>query len=264
MLSSCSRFSRLLKSSDLNAKYDAAVEYYQKKKFYNSLQLFEELLPLFRGTNRAEETCYYYAMCHFYINDYISAAYHLNNFVNQFPNSKHAEEASFNNAYCYYLDSPGSSLDQQSTLDAIKQFQIFADRYPSSPKIEECNKLVDELRLKLETKEYDNARLYYKMEDYKAAVVAFGNVIRDFPATAFKEECLFLSLKAAWLYANNSIDSKKEERYKDAIENYSKLKEAFPNSKYNREAERIERDAKGKLESLKFTTIPGTGAKKLN
>lgn len=257
-ITSCSRFSRLLKSSDMNLKYNAAVEYFQKKKFYNALELFEELVPLNRGTSRAEETYYYYSMCHFYINDYISAAYHLNNFVQQFPNSAHAEEAAFNNAYCYYLDSPGSSLDQQSTLDAIKQFQIFADKFPSSSKLEECNKLVDELRAKLETKAYDNARLYYKMEDYKAAVVAFTNVVKDFPATNYKEECLFLSLKSSYLYAFNSIDVKKEERYKAAIENYSKLVEAFPVSKYKREADKIERDSREKIDELKYLNLPQT------
>ncbi|MBK7855777.1 MAG: outer membrane protein assembly factor BamD [Bacteroidetes bacterium] len=256
LLTSCSRFSRLLKSSDMNLKFNAAVEYYEKKKFYNALQLFEELVPLNRGTSKAEETYYYYSMCHFYINDYISAAYHLNNFVQQFPASKHAEEAAFNNAYCYYLDSPGSSLDQQSTLDAIKQFQIFADRYPESAKLPECNKLVDELRAKLETKAYDNARLYYKMEDYKAAVVAFNNVIKDFPATNYKEECLFLSLKSAYLYAINSIDIEKEERFKSTIENYSKLIEAFPDSKYKREADRIEKDSKEKIDALKYLNLP--------
>jgi outer membrane protein assembly factor BamD len=248
----------------LNLKYDAAVKYYEKKKYYNALQLFEELVPLYRGTAKAESTYYYYSMCYLMTNDYASGAYNFETFVKTFPNSEHAEEAAFNVAYCYYLDSPGSSLDQTSTVDAIKQFQIFVNKYPESKKISECNKLIDELQLKLETKEMENARLYYKMEEYKAAVVALANVVKDFPATQFKEECLFLSVKSYFLYASNSIETKKIERYNSTIESYNKLTEAFPSTHYKKEADKIVQDAKEKLEDLKLLASPESRNKKIN
>lgn len=247
VISSCSRFNRILKSTDMNMKYEAAIKYYEKKKYYNALQLFEELIPIFKGTAKAEDTYYYYCLCYYNTHDYISAAYHFNNFAQTFPNSPRAEEALYYNAYCYYLDAPEPSLDQQSSLDAIKQFQLFVNKYPNSQRIAECNTLIDELRAKLETKAYNNARLYYKMEDYKAAVVALGNVVKDFPSSKYQEECLFLMLKSAYLYAGNSIEVKKEERYKNAIEYYTKLIEAFPTSRYKKEADKILDDINGKL-----------------
>ena len=247
IFSSCSRFSRIMKSTDMNMKYDAAVKYYEKKKYYNALQLFEELITIFKGTTKAEDTYYYYALCYFNTGDFVSAAYHFNNFAQTFPNSARAEDALYYNAYCYYLDSPQSSLDQQSSTDAIKQFQLFVNKYPNSTRIPDCNKYIDELRFKLETKAYDNARLYYRMEKYQSAVVALGNVVKDFPASIYREECLFLMLKSAYLYAGGSIEVKKEERYKNAVEHYAKLMEAFPNSKYKKDAERIVEDINGKL-----------------
>jgi outer membrane protein assembly factor BamD len=250
LFSACSKFSRIQKSTDMEAKYKAAVEYYEKKNFYNALQLFEELISVYRGTSRAEITYFYYCECYFETGEYAVAAYHYYNFNQTFPNSARAEEALFKNAYCYYLDSPTSSLDQKNTIDAIRQFQLFINRYPTSEKIPECNKLIDEMRLKLEMKDFNNAMIYYNMSSYKSAIVAFQNVIKSYPATNNKEECMYYILRSSWLYANQSIETKKAERYGLAMEHYLKLIDAFPSSKYLKEAEKIYQDCQTKLKKL--------------
>lgn len=250
VLSGCSKFTRIQKSTDMEAKYKAAVEYYEKGNYYNALQLFEELIVVYRGTSRAEQTYYYYCECYFKTGEYTVAAYHYYNFSQTFPNSPKAEEALFKNAYCYYLDSPVSSLDQKNTMDAIRQFQLFINRYPESEKVTECNKLIDELRLKLETKEFNNAMTYYNMASYKSAMVAFQNIIKSYPSTIYKEECLYYILRSSWMFAEQSIESKKSERYKNAMEHYVKLVDAFPEGKYLKDAERIYEDCKENVKKL--------------
>lgn len=242
IISSCSKFQRVLKSTDMEAKYAAAVNYFDKKDYYHALQLFEELISVYRGTSKAEKSYYYYAYCTYHVDDYTMAAYHFNNFVQTFPTSANAEEMQFMYAYCFYLDSPVSSLDQTSTLEAIDKFQIFINRYPSSSRVDECNQKIDELRLKLEEKAYNNARTYYRTENHKAAVVAFSNLIKDYPATQYKEEALYLSFRSAYQYASNSIETKKPERYRSAVEEYLKLVDNFPQSKYLRAAETLYQD----------------------
>ena len=172
LLNSCSKFQHHMKSTDMEAKYEAAVKYYEKKDYYHALQLFEELISVYRGTSKAEKSYYYYVYCTYYVDDFTMAAYHFNNFVQSYPSSTYAEEMQYMYAYCYYLDSPVSSLDQTSTYDAIDKFQLFINKFPNSKKVEESNKYIDELRLKLEVKSFDNAKLYYRTENYKAAVVA--------------------------------------------------------------------------------------------
>lgn len=239
LLNSCSKFQRHMKSTDMEAKYEAAVKYYEKKDYYHALQLFEELITVFRGTSKAEKSYYYYTYCTFYVDDYIMAAYHFNNFVQSYPVSPFAEEMQYMYAYCYYLDSPISSLDQTSTVEAIDKFQLFINKYPTSSKVEESNKRIDELRQKLEEKAFANAKMFYHTENYKAAVISFANLLKDYPYTIYKEESLFLSLKSSYLFAMNSIDSKRVERMKLASEDYYKLVDNFPQSKYLREAENI-------------------------
>jgi outer membrane protein assembly factor BamD len=254
-ITSCSKFSKTLKSTDMNMKYEAAMKYYNAKKYYQALQLFEELISVFKGTARAEQTYYYYCKSYYETGEYQTAAYHLDNFTKTFPNSEHAEECQYLNAYCYFLDSPIYSLDQANTVDAIKQFQLFINKYPSSARVEECNRLIDQLRLKLESKAFMNAKLYYKMEEYKSATIAFSNVITEFPNTQYKEECMFLTIKASYKYSENSIEAKKKSRYKETIEHYYKLIDLFPDSKYLRESENIFNDSKKELEKLEKEKI---------
>lgn len=247
---SCSKFSRIQKSQDMEAKYKAAVEYYEKENYYQALQLFEELVTVFRGTVKAEDTYYYYCMCYYLTGDFTFAAYHFNNFSQTFPASPKAEEALFLNAYCYYMDSSPASLDQKNTLDAIRQFQLFINRYPKSEKVAEANTLIDELRFKLETKEFNIAKLYLKREQYKSAMIAFQNVVESYPSTTYKEECLYNILLSSYEYAERSVTSRQAERYKIAIEHYLKLIDTFPKSPKLEEAQDIYNNCKERLDKL--------------
>lgn len=247
LLSSCSNFHRVMKSNDMEQKYATAVKYYEEQDYYHALQLFEEVMSVFRGTNKAELSLYYYAYCTYYIDDYQTAAYHFNNFVQTYPNSVKAEEMQYMYAYCFYQDSPVSSLDQTSTKEAIAKFQIFINRYPESSRVKEANDRIDELRFKLETKAFDNAMMYYKTGYYKAAVSALEEFMNDYPGSSYKEEALYTSLKAGVELARNSIDSRKKERYQLARDQYYKLIDSFPQSKYLREAEKLFEEAQDYL-----------------
>ena len=46
-------------------------------------------------------------------------------------------------------------------------------------------------------------------------------------------------VRASYLYAKNSVESKKTERYKLAAEEYLKFVDNFPQSRYLRDAEKI-------------------------
>jgi outer membrane protein assembly factor BamD len=239
VFASCNNYNRLLKSSDFELKYVKAVEYYGKKNYVKALPLFEELMTVYRGTGKAEQVNYYYAYCNFGLEDYLLASYHLKNFVRTFPKSEFAEDAMFTSAYCYFLDSPVYSLDQENTVKAISEFQLFVNLYPNSAKISDCNDYIDRLRAKLERKSYENALLYFNIEDYKASMQAFKNLLKDFPDNPYREEANFLILKSNYLLAKNSINEKKEERFKSTIEHYYKFIDNFKESNYLSEAESI-------------------------
>jgi outer membrane protein assembly factor BamD len=242
------KFNKLVKSGDMDAKYAAAVKYFDKEEYTRALTLFEELMGVYRGTSKAEEVHYYYAYCNYNLEDYIVAGYQFRQFVKNFPTSRHAEECAYMNAYCFYLNSPEYSLDQIDTKLAIKEFQRFTTQYPQSAHIPDCNKLLDELRAKLERKSYENAMLYYNTSDYKASVVAFENHLKDFPDTKHVEEINYLVIRSYYLLALNSIDSKKPERFKAAVDHYIKFLDTYPKSEYMKQAEMVYDSALKNLE----------------
>ena len=108
VLSSCSKYQKLLKSTDNEEKYERAIAYYEDKDYYRAIQLFDQLQAIYRGTERAERIAFYYAYAHYEQRDYILASYYFKQFARSYPNSKNAEEAAFMSAYCSYLDSPPS------------------------------------------------------------------------------------------------------------------------------------------------------------
>lgn len=66
LLASCSEFSRVQKSNDYEYKLRMAEQYFVKKKYNYAQQLFEELLPIYKGTDKAENMLYKYAYCAYY------------------------------------------------------------------------------------------------------------------------------------------------------------------------------------------------------
>lgn len=246
---SCSKYNRLLKSDDYAKKLEMAIYYYQKTDYYRALQLFDDVIAVYRGKEEAEKIHYYYAYCYYGQEDYLIASYHFRNFSKIFPNSKFAEECYYMSAYCKYLDSPSYSLDQTSTYEAIKELQAFINFYPKSERVAEANKLIDDLRAKLANKFFETAKLYYKIEAYNSAQIAFNNVLKDFPETSYKEEILYYIVKSNFYLAKNSIESKKNERLLNVVASYNTFINVFPQSKHISELQSIYKNVLGEISS---------------
>ena len=248
LLVSCGKHHKLLKSTDNEAKYAAAIDYYEKQDYYRSLQLFQTLINFYQGTDKAEQMQFYYAYCHYHQRDYILASYYFKRFVNNYPRSRFAEEALFMNAYCYYLDSPYSSLDQTNTYTAIKELQLFIDYYPDSERLSEATDLINMLRAKLQRKDIDIASIYFKMRLYESAIRSFENILKEYPDTDYKEQILYNILRSYYNYAVNSISIKQLERYQSALDAYNELVFHYPDSKFLRDANNIKRGVLAKIQ----------------
>lgn len=247
----CDPYNKLLKSTDYDLKYKKAVEYYEKKDYIKALGLFEEILPIYRLTARGEEVFYKFTYCYYYQKDYYLAGYYFKSFTKSYPASEKAEECLFMSAMCNVKLSPPYYLDQTDTENAISDLQGFINRYPESSKRDTCNKIMDGMRFKLDTKEFENAKLYYKTENFKAAVVAFNAILETNPGTSYKETVMALRVEAAYRYALLSIPAKKAERLEQTMGFYTKFAAAFPNSEKLMEAQGFNAKAKEELKEIK-------------
>lgn len=238
-----SKYEKLRASNDTAKKYREAVRLYEKKDYSKALGLFDDLVTKYRGTAEAEDLSYYFAYTHYKLRDYTTARYHFKTFADTYASSPKAEECRFMAAYCFYLESPIFSLDQENTIKAIEALQLFINLHPKGERVAEASKLIANLREKLETKSYANAKLFLDIGDYKSAVIAFRNSAREFPDTKYAEEMEFLTVKAQALYAGASFELKQEERYNEAIQLYAEFVQNYPASKYLKEAEAIKKNS---------------------
>lgn len=249
-LASCNGYQKLMKSDDFGLKYEKAMEYYEIEDYYRALNLFDQVVPFYRGTEKAEEIAYRYAYAYYYQGDYILASYYFDRYIQTFQTSDKTEECAYMKAFCKYLDSPDYNLDQTNTFTAIAELQLFINAFPESPRVEQANTLLEELHSKLQMKQFELAKMYLEMDLFKAAITSFENLLNDYPDTPYREEATFRTIEAYFDYAEKSISDKQEGRYTAAVDTYKEFTFRFPESRFLKEAEQYFQDAQEALINL--------------
>ena len=238
-----SNFERVRTSGNAETIINKAFELYEAKDYQRSQTLFDLVLTSLRGDNRAEKAYYYYAYTHYYLKQYLLGAYYFKTFSNTFLNSPFREESAFMSAYCNFKLSPTYRLDQGNTKTAIEEFQLFTNLYPKSTRIDECNKLIDIMRRKLEEKALAEGQLYYNLRQYQSAVITFDNLLRDYPESPDAERVRFLVARADFLLSENSIVEKREERYRETTKRCEEFLRKYPSGKYTKDIKDLKKSA---------------------
>ena len=248
LLSSCGEYNKLLKSTDYEYKYEAAKNYFAKGQYNRAATLLNELIAILKGTDKAEESLYRLGMSYYNQNDYQTAAQTFTQYYNVYPRGTFTELARFHAGKALYLDTPEPRLDQSGTYNAIQQLQMFLEYFPNSAKKDEAQNMIFALQDKLVMKEYLSAKLYYNLgnylgNNYESCVITAQNALKDYPYTNMREDLSILILRAKYEMAVFSVEDKREERYREAVDEYYAFKNEFPESKYMKDADRIFKEA---------------------
>ncbi|MGB1216569.1 MAG: outer membrane protein assembly factor BamD [Saprospiraceae bacterium] len=244
-------FEKIRTQGTPEAQLSKANEYLGESDCYKAKTLYENIIGAYRGKPEQELIYFKYAKSHYCMEDYFRAASYFRDFTITYPNSKNREEAAFLVAYSYYNMSPSFRLSQDNTQKAIDEFQLFINSYPNSERVTESNDIIDKCRKKLETKAYDQAKLYYDLKQYQSATVSFENLLQEFPETPNAENIRFLMSKAAFNWAAKSIIEKEEERYVTAAKYANKFLKKYKDSTYTREVKTILEDSNLKLKEIR-------------
>ena len=251
---SCSQYQATLRGEDISGKFKMADSLYQAGKYKKGLKLMEQIVPSYRGKPQAEKLMFMYANTFYLLEDYYLAGYQFERFETSYPKSDSVEVASYRSAKSYYELSPRYSLDQKDTDKALEKLQGFIDKYPNSEYRKGINDLVSELREKKEFKEFETAKQYLHISDYKASIGAFDNFITDNPGSVFRKEAFFLRLKAAYELAIRSVPSLVEERLNAAQGYYNSFAKYYKDTNLKADADEISEDIQRRLNSNNETT----------
>lgn len=241
---SCGEYQRVLKSNDYNYKFEFAKKAFENKRYVQAATLFKDCSTVFKGSDKAEESLYLLALSNYENKDYVTSGAYFRTYYQRYPKGKFAEPARFYCGYGYYLDSPDPQLDQSTTIAGIEELQAFLDFFPRSDKTTLAQNAIFELQDKLTLKQLQNAQLYYNLgnymgNNYESAVIVAKNAIKDYPYSKYKEALELLVLKARFQEAEQSIEERKPDRYRDVIDEYYSFINNYPDSPNRDEADNI-------------------------
>ena len=242
-----SQYDALLSGNDVDAKYKAAFEYFNKGKYKKAADMFESMSVLTSGTPQDDTVQFYWALSNYRYKDYYTAEANFKNFLEKFPRSPFSENAEFLRVDCLYKGTYRWELDQTPTYAALVAINEFKVKYPGSVHSAVCTRMNEELNARLDRKAYENAYIYYKMEEYKAARVAFNNVLKDDADNIYREDILVYTAMSSYKYALNSVPSKQKERYMVFVDDYFNFIGEYPDSSRCKELEHLYKKAKEKI-----------------
>ncbi len=231
-----SDFGKVLKSKDYDYQLKKADEYFYKKKYKQAEDLYLELFPIVKGTDKFEDLYYKFAYCSYFQKNYADAESRFKGFLDVFPTSPKEEEISYMHAYTFYLQAPKVDLEQTNTIKAIGMMQTFISRHPNSSRLKSAFDVIDKSRAKLEVKEYDAAALYYKLQHYRAAGIAFTNLLNNYPESSKGDEYKLMSIKSYYQFAKLSVAEKQQERFEQVVTEFNDFTDRYPDSKLLKEA----------------------------
>lgn len=234
-----SQYELIREGNDVDAKYNLAFECFNAGKYTRAADLFENMSVLTNGTAREDTVLYYWGLSNYRNSDYITAETNFKNFLDKFPRSPFSESAEFLRVDCLYKATYRWELDQMPTYTAISALYEYRAAHPGSVHSAACARMLEDLEWRLDKKAFENARIYYKMEDYKAARVALRNVLKDDADNQFREDILYYTAMSSYKYANLSVPAKQRERFLVFEDDYLNFIGEYPESKYRAELDRL-------------------------
>ncbi|MFI3248197.1 MAG: outer membrane protein assembly factor BamD [Rikenellaceae bacterium] len=247
----CGTTHKVIKSGDADAIYNYALEMYNAKEWSKASNLLRYITSYYEGSSRDDTVKFYYARTLFKTYDYQGAASALDEFRRQYGRSIFLEDAEGMYTLSHYLMAPGATRDSDMISSAIMVIDEFLSRYPDSAQRDVFTKLRAELVARLHEKSFANAFTYYKTGYYKSAIVAFRNALREYPESEYREMISYYIVASAYELANNSVISKKEDRFLDMVDAYYTFIAAYAESEYRSEVDRMLKRANSYLDSVR-------------
>lgn len=150
----------------------------------------------------------------------INAEQEYREFLTFYPTNPRADYAQYKLAMCHYEQMRAPERDQSETKNALKEFDVFFQRYPNSPLAAEVKQKWREARDRYSQASYLVGYQYYRQRWYPGAIDRFREVLRDDPGFTGRDRVYF--------YLADSLA--KTDKKAEAIPYFERLLAEFPQS----------------------------------
>ncbi len=164
----------------------------------------------------------------------VLAAQEFREFLTFYPTNSRADYAQYKLAMSHYEQMRAPERDQTETREALKEFDVFFQRFPNSPLAPEVKQKWRDARDRLSEASYLVGLHYYRVRWYPGAIDRFREVLKDDPAYSGRD--------AIYFYLAESLA--RTDKTAEAIPYFQRLLEEFPQSEHRE-------DTVARLQTLK-------------
>jgi outer membrane protein assembly factor BamD len=115
------------------------------------------------------------------IESVVLAAAEYKDFLAFYPTHSRADYAQYKLAMSHFSKMRAAQRDQSETREAIKEFDVFFERYPGSPLAPEVRQKWRDARDRLTESEYLVGVFYFKTKWWTGAIARFKQILKDDP-----------------------------------------------------------------------------------
>jgi outer membrane protein assembly factor BamD len=162
---------------------------------------------------------------------YVYAQNEYREFLAFYPTNPRADYAQMQLGMVHFNQMLNAQRDQTSTREAIKEFQVFLERFPRSARINEVRQRLREAKDRLSDSDLQVGNTYQRIRLYSAAEERYRYILKNDPEYTRKDELYFRLAETLEKYG---IQDKKRE----ALPFYERLLTEYEQSEYLEEARR--------------------------
>lgn len=150
-------------------------------------------------------------------------------FLTFYPTHPRADYAQLQLARSFTEQMLGPERDQSATKDAIKEIEIFLQRFPNSKLIGDARKMERQARDRLSESSYRVGFFYYRNKYYTGAIDRFREVLKSDPAYTNRDAVYYHLAESLYRL---SIQSARPEHKAEALPYYERLLKEFEKSDF--------------------------------
>ncbi|HEU5255665.1 MAG TPA: outer membrane protein assembly factor BamD [Vicinamibacterales bacterium] len=165
--------------------------------------------------------------------NFVLAENEFKEFITFYPTSTRVDYSQYKLAMTHYKRMRRPERDQTETAAAVREFEVFFERYPNSMLTSEVRQRWRESRSRLSEASYKVGLYYYRARWYPGAIDRFKEVLKDDPGYPERD--------AVYYYLAESL--LKTDKKAEALPYYDRLVKEFERSEFLADAHR-------KLETL--------------
>ncbi|MEO8682026.1 MAG: outer membrane protein assembly factor BamD [Vicinamibacterales bacterium] len=163
------------------------------------------------------------------------AANEFREFLTFYPTHARADYAQLNLARSFTEQMLAPERDQTSTKDAVKEIEIFLQRFPNSTLMPEARKLEREAKDRLSEANYKVGFYYFRVKWYPGAIDRFKDVLSTDPA--------FTNRDAVYYHLAESLY--RSDKKAEALPYYERLLREFEKSQFLEDTQKRVAELKG-------------------